>query len=273
MILSLTTSYCSTAAGIFTDDFYVTWGAPNNVKLVNDGQVMQLILDNSTASGFASKKTYLFGSIDMQIKLVPGNSAGTVTAYYFSSETSNHDEVDFEFLGNVTGEPYILQTNVFSNGVGGREQRIYLWFDPAADFHMYSVLWNEQHVILSVDGIPIRRFANNEAAGVPYLRMQAMRIFSSLWDGETWATRGGLDKIDWGQAPFIAEYGAYKVDACEGGAGEACAEGKWWNEGTYQSLDETQQGQLSWVQRFFLVYDYCTDSSRYPVPLTECSLP
>lgn len=57
------------------------------------------------------------------------------------------DELDFEFLGNRTGQPYLIQTNVFKNGTGNREMRHELWFDPTEEFHTYSILWNEHQIV------------------------------------------------------------------------------------------------------------------------------
>ncbi|CAN6451019.1 unnamed protein product [Victoria cruziana] len=209
----------------------------------------------------------------MQIKLVPGNSAGTVTAYYLSSMGPAHDEIDFEFLGNLSGEPYILHTNVFAQGKGSKEQQFYLWFDPRADFHTYSILWNPLQIVFMVDGTPIRVFHNAESRGIPYPKNQPMRLYSSLWNADDWATRGGLVKIDWSKAPFMASYRGFSADACVTYAGRSSCSGgqqkSWWA----QSLDAGARLKLQWARKNYMIYDYCTDYKRFPQGFPpECSL-
>ncbi|CAB4321078.1 unnamed protein product [Prunus armeniaca] len=108
----------------FNKDFFVTW-SPSNVNTSADGRTRSMKLDQESEAGFASNQMFLFGQIDMQIKLVPGDSAGTVVAYYLTSDQPNHDEVDFEFLGHVAGKPYIIQTNMFADGLGNREEKVH----------------------------------------------------------------------------------------------------------------------------------------------------
>ncbi|KAI6682552.1 hypothetical protein NL676_036433 [Syzygium grande] len=269
----------SASARNFYQDFDITWG-DGRAQILNNGDLLTLSLDKASGSGFQSKNEYLFGKIDMQLKLVPGNSAGTVTAYYLSSKGSTWDEIDFEFLGNLSGDPYILHTNVFSQGKGNREQQFYLWFDPTADFHTYSILWNPQRIIFSVDGTPIREFKNAGSIGVPFPKAQPMRIYSSLWNADDWATRGGLVKTDWTQAPFTASYRNFNADnACVWSSGSSSctssasssssSDGNAWLS---EELDSTSQERLKWVQSNYMIYNYCTDAKRFPQDLPpECT--
>jgi hypothetical protein len=59
--------------GNFYQDTEMTWGDGRG-KVVDGGRGLDLTLDRTSGSGFQSKSEYLFGKIDMQIKLVPGNS-------------------------------------------------------------------------------------------------------------------------------------------------------------------------------------------------------
>eukprot|EP00252_Welwitschia_mirabilis_P022201 TRINITY_DN594_c0_g1_i2.p1 TRINITY_DN594_c0_g1~~TRINITY_DN594_c0_g1_i2.p1 ORF type:complete len:220 (-),score=25.54 TRINITY_DN594_c0_g1_i2:411-1070(-) len=216
----------------------------------------------------------MFGLVSVKIKLVPGDSAGTVTAFYLISGTpESRDELDFEFLGNRTGQPYTVQTNIYVGGKGEREQRVNLWFDPSLAYHTYSILWNHNHIIFSVDSVPIRVYRNDKARTVPYPERQSMKIISTLWDADNWATRGGIDKTDWSKAPFEVFYRDFQIHSCQMPDYNNCTVStrNWWEGLSYSRLSPLQSKLYRWVRLHHMVYDYCADRSRNPVPPPECS--
>ncbi|CAA0365574.1 unnamed protein product [Arabidopsis thaliana] len=270
----------------FNQDIDITWGDGRG-NILNNGTLLNLDLDQSSGSGFQSKAEYLYGKVDMQIKLVPGNSAGTVTTFYLKSQGLTWDEIDFEFLGNVSGDPYIVHTNVYTQGKGDREQQFYLWFDPTAAFHNYSILWNPSHIVFYIDEKPIREFKNLEALGVAYPKNQPMRMYGSLWNADDWATRGGLVKTNWSQGPFVASFMNYNSEnACvwsivngttttspcsPGGStsSSSSSTSEWFSQ---RGMDSSSKKVLRWVQRKFMVYNYCKDKKRFSNGLpVECT--
>uniref|UniRef100_A0A0A9CP76 Xyloglucan endotransglucosylase/hydrolase n=1 Tax=Arundo donax TaxID=35708 RepID=A0A0A9CP76_ARUDO len=275
----------------FHRDFDVAWGE-GNARFRDGGRLVELSLDERTGARLQSKERYLFGRFDLEIKLVAGDSAGTITSFYICTGGARHDEVDFEFLGNVSGEPYLLHTNIFSDGKGEREQQFVLWFDPTEDFHTYSILWNPHNIILYIDGTPIRVFKNNAAYGVPFPARQPVHVFASIWDAEDWATQGGRVKTDWSRAPFVATYRRYNVSnacvweygddggapssRCGGGRGTGSTGGSLrrapsWLE---HKMDWWSWMTLSWVRMNYMVYDYCADCKRFPHGFpAECIIP
>ncbi|KAG6414246.1 hypothetical protein SASPL_126964 [Salvia splendens] len=186
----------------FNQDFDITWGEGRG-KILDDGKLLTLSLDKASGSGFRSKNQYMFGKVDMQIKLV----AGGVSMCRFA-----------------------------------------------------------------VDGTPIRQFKNHESKGIPYPENQPMWIFSSLWDAEDWATRGGLVKTDWTQAPFTASYKHFNALACTSPSG-SCSNNSSANSWFSQSLDNLGMERIKWVQKNYMIYNYCTDSKRFPNGFPpECSI-
>ncbi|CAL9083658.1 unnamed protein product, partial [Musa textilis] len=115
--------------------------------------------------------------------------------------------------------------------------------------------------------------------GHPFPKNQPMRIYSSLWNADDWATRGGLVKTDWNNAPFTASYRNFNADACiwssgisscaprnSGSAAPAAAAARaWWN----QEMDTPSRDRMRWVQKNYMIYHYCTDLKRFPQGLPQ----
>ncbi|NP_001130144.1 Xyloglucan endotransglycosylase/hydrolase protein 8 precursor [Zea mays] len=226
-------------------------------------QVASLVLDQRSGAGFNSTRKYLFGEFSVEMKLVGGNSAGTVTSFYLTS--GEGDEIDMEFMGNSGGSPTVLNTNVWANGDGKKEHQFYLWFDPAADFHKYKIVWNDKNIIFQVDDVTVRVFKRYD--DLPYPDAKPMAVHATLWDGSYWATRKGEVKIDWSSAPFVVSYRDYTANACavhgrNGGGSSSCPAGA--NEWMDRQSDDTDRLTVAWARRNCLQYNYCDDGWRFP---------
>nr|XP_043638331.1 xyloglucan endotransglucosylase/hydrolase protein 2-like [Erigeron canadensis] len=255
----------------FDENYNVTWGN-NHVLFLNQKREVQLTLDKSSGAGFASKSYFGSGVFQMRIKVPGKDSAGIVTAFYLFLNTTVHYELDFEFLGDRPGKPIQLQTNVFLNGVGGREQKVILWFDPSADFHYYKLLWNQHQVVFFVDDTPIRVFKNIKGVGFPN---KSMQVLVSLWDGSSWATDDGRTKANYAYAPFQAHFQDFNVDGCPSPPTypntDCYSQKHWWNTGNYSQLNPQLLKTCEDVKKKYMEYNYCTDRIRYPNgPPLEC---
>ncbi|KAJ1700248.1 hypothetical protein LUZ63_000027 [Rhynchospora breviuscula] len=233
----------------FSAQFEIAWGDSEHAKVSDDGSVLPLTLDQSSGARLQSHGMYQYGRFDMLIKLVPRNSQGTVTTFYPSSDGSDQDEIDFEFLGNYADKEYVLHTNVWTRGTGHREQQFRLcWY---------------------VDDTPVRVFKNYTAEGIQYPYLP-MRTLVSIWNGDSWATDNGMTKIDWTQAPFTSLYTNYTASACivanstANGSGSGwtpdCSTNTWFNK----TLNSDEMKNLTWVHDNYIIANYCTDTYLSP---------
>ncbi|KAG2582634.1 xyloglucan endotransglycosylase/hydrolase protein 8-like [Panicum virgatum] len=231
-------------------------------------KVMMLNLDRSSGpAGFNSKELFLYGEFSIEMKLIRGNSAGTVSCFYLSSGTDDwRDEIDMEFMGNSSGQPVVLNTNVWANGDGKKEHQFDLWFDPSADYHTYTIIWNPENILFKVDNVFIRSF--KRYADLPYPSSKPMTLHATLWDGSYWATEKGKVPVDWNNAPFVVSYRSFYANACvSGGACRAGSDG--W---MHRQLDAAEWGTVRWAERNYMRYNYCQDGWRFSQGLpAECS--
>lgn len=79
------------------------------------------------APGFSCSKYFVYGVFSARLKLPPNYSGGVIPCMYLTSAGTsdfhtNHDEIDFEFLGNTSAQEITIHTNLISQGWNKLEQ-------------------------------------------------------------------------------------------------------------------------------------------------------
>lgn len=258
--------------------FSNSWSADHQ-NVSPDRKSVTLKIDSYSGTGFKSKQAYKYGFFNAALKLQAGYTAGIVTTFYLSNGEvypGRHDELDFEFLGTIPGEPYTLHTNIYGNGSGdgnitsavGREQRFHLWFDPTQAFHNYTIVWTPHHIMFLVDSIPIRQFRKLKSVKSQY-PLKPMSIYATLWDGSDWATDGGKHRANYNYGPFLSSYSDFIISGCTAEQLN-CRWPRYLNHLIPPTLSKAQKQALHIVRNNYMIYDYCHDVSRYPNGLPEC---
>ncbi|XP_009802555.1 putative xyloglucan endotransglucosylase/hydrolase protein 1 [Nicotiana sylvestris] len=246
----------------FNQTYYQIWGG-NHLTISNEGKEVQLFIDQYSGAGFSSKQNFGSGDFRIKLKLPKKNSKGVITTFYLMSKEVDeparpkHDEVDFEFFGG--DGKYTLNTNIFANDEGHREQQFNLWFDPAADFHTYGILWNQYQIVFFVDDIPIRVFKNNTNHGVNY-PSNKMHIEATIWNATAW-----VGEVDWSQGPFTAYFREFSINGCQYQQSnpQYCYRNSYyWNRINYWKLSPKQQQLYEVVREKQMTYDYCLRNAK-----------
>ncbi|XP_054810453.1 probable xyloglucan endotransglucosylase/hydrolase protein 28 [Prosopis cineraria] len=258
------------------DEGYTRLFGDNNLVIHRDGKSVHLTLDERTGSGFVSHDLYLHGYFSASIKLPADYTAGVVVAFYMSNGDTfqkNHDEIDFEFLGNIRGKEWRIQTNVYGNGSTsvGREERYNLWFDPAEDFHQYSILWTDSQIIFYVDNVPIREIKRTESMGGDF-PSKPMTLYATIWDGSDWATNGGKYRVNYKYAPYVAEFSNLVLHGCAVDPIEHTTKCDMapCSEAVPSGITPVQRIKMENIRKKHMTYSYCYDTVRYKVPPLEC---
>ncbi|KAE9610552.1 hypothetical protein Lal_00029817 [Lupinus albus] len=258
------------------DEGYTPLFGDNNLAIHRDGKTVHLSLDERTGSGFVSHDLYLHGYFSASIKLPADYTAGVVVAFYMSNGDmfqKNHDEIDFEFLGNIRGKDWRIQTNVYGNGSTniGREERYGLWFDPAEDFHQYSILWTDSKIIFYVDNVPIREVKRTESMGGDF-PSKPMTLYATIWDASDWATNGGKYRVNYKYAPYVAEFSDLVLHGCAVDPIERVAncDNAPSSKAVPSGVTPVQKIKMDNFRKKHMTYSYCYDKIRYKAPPSEC---
>ncbi|THH09733.1 hypothetical protein EW145_g1812 [Phellinidium pouzarii] len=184
--------------------------------VTRQGHVNSAIGEGATIN---STFTILYGKVTFEMK-APA-VAGSVSAVILVSD--QHDEIDVEVIG---GDPKHWQTNVYAPSPKDTQP---LWgvFGEIEDvpspsmitaYHNYTIDWNEDRIIWSIDGHTVRTLtpAQTRINGTEHYPTQASRIQLGIWDASSpeGTSEWAKGPINWETAPspIIATVKSVRVE-------------------------------------------------------------
>ncbi|CAK8543641.1 unnamed protein product [Lathyrus sativus] len=87
-----------------------------------------------------------------------------------------------------------------------------------------------------------------------------MKLYTTLWNGDSWATRGEQVKIDWSKAPFTAGFRNFNANACIPIPSNNFLG---FNGGENKGLSDETRKKLKEIYSKLIVCDYCRDFIRF----------
>lgn len=162
-------------------------------------------------------ETFGYGSYEVRMQAASGS--GVNSSFFIYRGTygkSDHDEIDFEFLGRDTAR---VQTNYHVNGIGtgAHEQMIDLGFDASKGFHSYGFQWSPEALVWYVDGREVRRVTEDPRTPAREIPYRPGKVMANLWTGTEKLT-GWLGPFTYPGRPIQARYDWIRIEPVLGAA-------------------------------------------------------
>ncbi|KAL0329384.1 UNVERIFIED_CONTAM: putative xyloglucan endotransglucosylase/hydrolase protein 30 [Sesamum radiatum] len=103
-----------------------------------------------------------------------------------------------------------------------------------------------------------------------------MSVYATIWDGSSWATDGGKEKVNYKYEPFVTEFKELVLEGCIVDPTEQILSSNCTDNiaelmaKDYSNITSDGRKSMKWFREKYMYYSYCYDNIRYPVPPPEC---
>lgn len=143
---------------------------PEQVLVSGQGFRLQLLPMSCNGAEVRTVERYALGEYSARLKTP--DAPGSLSAFFLYADVrGGNDEIDIEIKNDGTRQATLT---VWVEGRETRKTALRLPFDPASDYHDYTIRWLATELVVLADGVPISRWSS----GYP---RQPMRVVASAW--------------------------------------------------------------------------------------------